>query len=94
MVAVLKENQIAGIERVPGRCGGYPVIANTRVAVRHVIEHLRLNGGGIADLLEAFPALSREQLEAALVYYAIFPDAVDEDIQRNDDAYRKVTGTI
>jgi len=80
------EPAVEGIERVPGRCGGYPLIAGTRVAVRHVIEHLRVNGGGLGELADAFPHLSSDQIEAALLYYARFPHAVDEDIRRNEAA--------
>lgn len=84
---------VHGIERTPGICGGYPVVVGTRTAVRHLIEHLRVNGGGVEELLRAFPHLSREQIEGALVYYAQCPALVDEDIERNRAAWEKLTGT-
>src|SRR5438128_341809 len=93
MGAIETEVQASGIERDPARCGGYPVVAGTRTAVRHLIEHLRVNGGGMRELLEAFPHLTGAQVENALVYYIRFPRLVDEDIERNRLAWERLTGT-
>jgi uncharacterized protein (DUF433 family) len=87
------EAAVEGIEQVPGVCGGYPVIAGTRTSVRHVVQHLRVNGGGISELLRAFPHLRRKQVEAALVYYARCPKLVNEDIRRNQQTWEQLTGT-
>ena len=83
MSILIEKESVDGIERSPDRCGGYPVIVGTRTAVRHVVEHLRVSGGGFAGLLEAFPHLTQAQLEAALVYYATSPEVIEEDIERN-----------
>ncbi len=93
MSAIEAAEQVRGVERLTGVCGGYPVIAGTRTAVRHLIEHLRVNGGGVPELQAAFPHLSREQVEAALVYYARSPALVEEDIERNRTAWERLTGT-
>ena len=53
---------------------------------------LRVQGGGVNDLLQAFPHLTREEIESALVYYIRFPRLVDEDIERNRAAWEKLTG--
>src|SRR5436305_1789472 len=84
---------VEGIERVPGRCGGYPVIANTRISVRNLIEFLRVNNCGIDEYHQQFPHLRREQIEAALVFYARYPDIIEEDIRRNREAWEQLTGT-
>jgi uncharacterized protein (DUF433 family) len=93
MSAIDTQVQVRGIEQDPARCGGYPVIAGTRTAVRHLVEHLRVNGGSVDTLLEAFPHLTRAQVEDALVYYIRFPQLVDEDIERNRLAWERLTGT-
>ena len=84
---------VEGIERVPGRCGGYPVIKDHRISVRDVVEHMRVNQCGIDGYLESFSHLRRDQVEAALVYYARFPEIVEEDIRRNQEAWEQLTGT-
>jgi uncharacterized protein (DUF433 family) len=53
----------------PGILGGKPVIAGTRISVQLVLEKLR-DGWTIDDLLEDYPQLMREQIEAALQYAA------------------------
>ena len=65
--------------------GGYPVVAPTRIAVRLVVEAFR-ETGGLDETLEAYPQLSREQIQAALDYYRDHPARVDEDIERNERA--------
>lgn len=49
--------------------GGRPVIAGTRVTVSEILEML---GAGMteADIVEAFPNLSPEDVRAALAYAA------------------------
>jgi uncharacterized protein (DUF433 family) len=88
-----EETPVPGIERVPGVCGGYPVIAGTRISVRHVVEDLRVNRCGIKEYLQSFPHLSEQQVEAALVYYARYPEIVEEDIRTNREAWEALTGT-
>jgi uncharacterized protein (DUF433 family) len=53
----------------PEIMGGKPTITGTRLTVEHVLEDL---AGGLSpdDLLEAYPRLTREGLEAALAYAA------------------------
>lgn len=93
MSMTIESQTVTGIERIEGVCGGYPVIAGTRISVRNVVEHLRVSGGDMVELLRMYPHVTRERLEAALVYYARFPGIVDEDIERNQQAWRELTGT-
>jgi len=53
----------------PGVLGGKPVIAGTRISVQLVLEKLA-DGWSIDDLLDDYPQLSREQVDAALAYAA------------------------
>ena len=70
------------IRERPGVSGGYPVIGDTRIAVRLVVEAFR-QIGTVDGTVDVFPQLSREQIMAALEYYRANPARVDEDIERN-----------
>jgi uncharacterized protein (DUF433 family) len=85
------EQDVPGIERIPGVCGGYPVLSGTRFPVRSIIEQLRLNEWGVAELLAEFPQLRREQVEAALTYFARHPDVINDDMRRNLEVWRELT---
>lgn len=51
----------------PAVCNGRPVISGTRIAVQAVLEFLGA-GDEIADVLEEFPTLTREDVLACLSY--------------------------
>jgi len=51
----------------PTICNGRPVIAGTRIAVQTVLEFLGA-GDEIADVLEEYPTLVREDVLAGLRY--------------------------
>ncbi len=57
------------IESRPDVCNGKPVIRGTRITVRTVLSHLSA-GDTMADVLEAFPCLEREDVLACLIYAA------------------------
>ena len=77
------------IAELPGVNGGYPVVAPTRIAVRLIVEAFR-ETDDLDQTIEAFPQLSREQIQAALDYYRDHPARVDEDIARNERALRAI----
>lgn len=77
------------IAELPGVNGGYPVVTPTRIAVRLIVEAFR-ETGNLDDTIEAYPQLSRDQVQAALDYYRGHPDRVDEDIERNERALRAI----
>ncbi len=74
------------VAEYPGVCGGYPVIRNTRIAVRLVVNFHR-DGVSINRMLEMWPHVTSEQIQGALDYYASHPSRVDEDIERHERAY-------
>ena len=53
----------------PGIFAGKPVIAGTHISVQLILEKLR-DGWTIEDLLDDYPQLTREQIDAALTYAA------------------------
>jgi uncharacterized protein (DUF433 family) len=57
------------IHRDTALLGGKPAIAGTRISVQLILEKLR-DGWTLAELLNDYPHLSREQVVAALAYAA------------------------
>ncbi|HUT13839.1 MAG TPA: DUF433 domain-containing protein [Thermoguttaceae bacterium] len=55
------------IEIDPRRCGGAPVIKGTRIPVAVILDQLAA-GETWESLLEGYPALSREDIRAALLF--------------------------
>ncbi len=49
----------------PDILGGIPVFVGTRVPVRNLIDYLEA-GDGVDEFLDDFPAVTREQVVAAL----------------------------
>lgn len=53
----------------PGICAGRPVIRGTRIMVRNILGMIA-GGYSIERVLECYPELTREDLQAALEYAA------------------------
>ena len=52
----------------------------------------RATGHDLERTHEMLNMLTREQIQAALDYYAAHPARVDEDIERNARAWAEITG--
>jgi len=48
---------------------GKPIIAGTRITVEHILEQLA-GGRTIQEILEAHPHITRDQVQAAIIYAA------------------------
>lgn len=69
------------IEQRPDIMMGKPVIKGTRLTVELILERLG-NGAPIEDLLDSYPQLRREHIQAAQAYaaaYLAFDRSVWED---------------
>ena len=53
----------------PDVCNGRPVVRGTRVTAQTVLEFLAA-GDSVADVLEEYPGLTREDVQACLDYAA------------------------
>jgi uncharacterized protein (DUF433 family) len=73
------------VAEYPGVCGGYPVIRETRIPVRLVVQFSR-EGATVTELAEIWPTVTAEQIQGALDYYARHPRRIDEDIERHVQA--------
>lgn len=80
------------IRETPGVCGGYPCVGHTRVSVRSIVVVYKETGNDFEQTAAVFDMLTREQIQAALDYYAAHPARVDDDIERNARAWAELTG--
>lgn len=53
----------------PGVLAGKPIIKGTRISVELLLDRLA-DGWGYGDILEAYPHLTREQIQAAIAFAA------------------------
>jgi uncharacterized protein (DUF433 family) len=74
---------------VPGVCGGYPIIKGTRTPIRAIVEYSR--SWNVIEMITNLPHLTQQQVHAALIYYVHEPSLVDEDIKRNERAWKELT---
>lgn len=51
----------------PDICNGKPIIAGTRITVQSILEFLAA-GDSISDVLEEYPDLTRENVQACIEY--------------------------
>jgi uncharacterized protein (DUF433 family) len=70
------------VAEYPGVCGGHPVIRETRIPVRLVVQYSQ-DGATIDELADVWPTVTAEQIAGALDYYARHRDRVDEDLERH-----------
>lgn len=61
------EKWIEYIDSNPNKLYGKPVIRDTRIPVDLVLEKLA-TGDSIADILEAYPQLTKEKIQACLLF--------------------------
>jgi uncharacterized protein (DUF433 family) len=75
----------AGIESMPGVCGGEPCIIRTRIPV-WVLERARQLGSSEADLLRAYPTLRAQDLVNAWAYVEGHREEIEQQIHENEEA--------
>lgn len=80
-----KMQRVPGIVFADGTCGRVPRIAGTGLEVFEIVKVYQAEGGELSLLSEAFHWLTPQQIEAALAYYAAFPEEVDARIAEEDD---------
>ena len=81
MATQRSQSHTAAIVSNPKICGGSPTIAGTRIRVSDIVLCQRIEGEDVAGILEAYPHLTREQVECALGYYEQHRAAIDRYIE-------------
>ncbi len=78
------------IESVPGKCGGRPCIAGTRVRVQDIYIWHELRGMSPEEILkEAAPHITRSDVYAALSYYLDHHEEIRAEVERERDEYER-----
>jgi uncharacterized protein (DUF433 family) len=57
------------ITRDPAVCGGNPIIKGTRIRVKVILDNLA-EGHGTQEILESYPGLSIEDVQAVIAFAA------------------------
>ncbi len=78
------------IVRVPGVCGGRPIVAGTRISVRTIVERTRL-GDSPDQIVMDYPPLTLAQVYDALSYYHEHRAEIDAEIATNEETLKWVT---
>ena len=74
-----------GIESTSGVCGGEPCIVRTRIPV-WVLEQMRRQGIGDADILRNYPTLRAEDLANAWAFVLANREEIERQIRENEEA--------
>ena len=72
------------IQKTPNVMGGEACIRRTRVTVWILVGYRRL-GSSDAELLQMYPSISQDDLEAAWSYYRDHQSEIDEAIRKNEE---------
>lgn len=71
------------IQKRPDRCSGDACVRDTRIPV-WVLVGYRRQGASDGEILQAYPSLTSEDLEAAWDYAAKNPGEIDRTIEENE----------
>jgi uncharacterized protein (DUF433 family) len=73
------------IEVTAGVSGGRPRIRGTRVKVSEIARRHVEEGESADEIVDALPQLTLGQVHAALAYYYDHHEAIEEELQSQDD---------
>jgi len=77
------------IIRDPELRDGAPTPAGTRMAVHDIVSHVQRNGGDVQRVVEDFPYMTVEVIEAVLIWYRDHQQEIDAILrQRREDSQR------
>lgn len=86
MEEALRMRMCPGIYFADEPAGREAKIAGTALGVWEVIRDYHADGRNAERLRRSLPQLNRAQVEAALRYYAVWPDEIDELVLGNTRA--------
>jgi len=73
------------IESHPGRCGGKPCVAGTRIRVWDVYVWHELQGKSAEEIVTDFPQLTRADVHAASAYYWDNRESIEWEMKEAED---------
>ena len=77
-------DDVGGIEKTEGVCGGSARIRKTRIPV-WLLENARRLGSSEADLLENYPSLTAKDLANAWDYIELHKEEIEREIIANEE---------
>ena len=78
------------IERDPKRCSGHPTLAGTRTTVHDIVAYVQLYDGDVRRVVEEFPHLSVEVVEAIMAWYGDHKDEIDGILRRRRERHERL----
>jgi uncharacterized protein (DUF433 family) len=78
------------IERNPERCSGNPTLAGTRHTIHDIVADVQRYGGDVQRVVDDFPHLTVELVEAVMAWYCDRPEEVDEILRRRREEYQRL----
>jgi uncharacterized protein (DUF433 family) len=78
------------VEKVPGKCGGKPCVAGTRIRVWDIYVLHELQGKSADEVVAAYPELSLADVYAALAYYFDHKLEIDTEMKAADEYAEEV----
>lgn len=78
------------IEKDPQRCGGQPVVVNTRIRVATILICYR-QGMGVEEIVQQYPGLKPADVHDALAYAYDHLAEIEADIAADDEQVVKAS---
>ena len=78
--------EVPGITKTPGVCGGEPCVAGSRISVS-LLEKWRRSGVSEAELLDWYPTLTAADVANARLYATAFADEINAIIREDDEGW-------
>ena len=76
------------IEKDPARCGGQPVVTNTRVRVATILNCYR-QGMGVEEIVQQYAPLKPADVHDALAYAYDHVEEIEADLAADDESFVK-----
>lgn len=78
------------IESIPGKCGGKPCIAGTRIRVWDIYIAHEVRGESPDEITAQYPSITLADVHAALAYYWDNREAIDQQMKEADEYVEKM----
>ncbi|MGA2619926.1 MAG: DUF433 domain-containing protein [Thermoguttaceae bacterium] len=73
------------IEKDSARCGGQPIVADTRIRVATILAAYR-QGMGVEEIVQQYPVLRPADVHDALAYAYDHLEEIEADLAADDEA--------
>ncbi len=83
-------NAVEHIDIKPGRCGGKPCVAGTRIRVWDIHVWHNLQGQSPEDIVADFPQLTLADVYAALAYYLDHREEIQQQMREAEEFVEKM----